>query len=110
MSILNLFIPGKLFIHNQGYLYLQAEKGGLGLIIVFSDLPNLNFFKDMQLKHNVIERNSYALFLYKLLCSKTNNGVFITSVVVRNEYFLHEGINDGAIAHHLFTRAKNIHS
>ncbi len=30
------------------------------------------------------------------------NGVFITSVVVRNEYFLHEGINDGAIAHHLF--------
>ncbi len=29
--------------------------------------------------------------------------IFITSVVVRNEYFLHEGINDGAIAHHLFT-------
>ena len=28
--------------------------------------------------------------------------IFITSVVVRNEYFLHEGINDGAIAHHLF--------
>ena len=27
----------------------------------------------MQRKHNVIERISYALFLYKLLCSKTNN-------------------------------------
>ena len=29
------------------------------------------------------------------------NGVFITSVLFSNEYFLNKGINDGAIAHHL---------
>ncbi len=32
--------------------------------------------------------------------------VFLTSVLVVNEYFLHEGINDGALAHHLFKSFK----
>ncbi len=30
------------------------------------------------------------------------NGLFLSSFIFRNEYFLHEGINDGALAHHLY--------
>ncbi len=30
------------------------------------------------------------------------NGEFLTSFLFRNEYLLHKGINDGALAHHLF--------
>ncbi len=40
---------------------------------------------------------------HKVLRHRHLNGVFLNSVLFRNEYFLHEGIKDGAIAHHLFT-------